>query len=198
MFSKWGPGLYFSPWTQCLWLQKVQSLAATPAREVHKQSRPNHVERSRPGPHHTVFLLHNLHVEIFGFSLIGRKSKQIASLFLAKLEIKGRSRVNVIYRMKDNTELGPILKSSIEKLKPHVSLVAPQILSHAGKTQHCCQSLDLLHSAYLEGENPNLCVIQKYTSDFDKSQRPIQIAIICSAARWLERNGFIPNQTCVR
>lgn len=110
-------------------------MAATPAREVHKQSRPNHVERSRTGPHHTVFLLHNFHVEIFGFSLIGRKSKQIAFLFLAKLEIKGRSRLNVNYRMKDNTELGLILKSSIEKLKPHASLVAPQILSHTGKTQ---------------------------------------------------------------
>ncbi len=96
-----------------------------------------------------------------------KKIKTNCFSILAKLEIKGRSRVNVIYRMKDNTELGPILKSSIEKLKPHVSLVAPQILSHAGQTQHCCQSLDLLHSAYLEGENPNLCVIQKYTSDFD-------------------------------
>lgn len=117
-------------------------MAATPAREVHKQSRPNHVERSRTGPHHTVFLLHNFHVEIFGFSLIG---KQIASLFLAKLEIKGRPRLNVNYRMKDNTELGLILKSSIEKLKPHASLVAPQILSHAGKTQRRCQSWDLLH-----------------------------------------------------
>lgn len=117
------------------------------------------MEKSRTAPHHTVFLLHCIHVEIFGFSLIGRKSKQIASLFWAKLEIKDQSRVNVNYRMKDNTELGLILKSSIERLKPHASLVAPQILSHAGKNTKLGFTA---HKAcvYLEGESLNLCVVQ--------------------------------------
>lgn len=74
--NKWGPWSYISNQRE-----GVKSFASTPAREVHKRSRPNHVEKSRTAPHHTVFLLHNIHVEIFGFSLIGRKSKQIASLY---------------------------------------------------------------------------------------------------------------------